>query len=361
MSKNPNPTVRDVARAAKVSASTVSRVLHGARHVKPELARSVVLAARRLGYRLNPFVSELMMRRRSSRAGAAAGPVIAWIEPFADPAEALAHAVQRRFLEGGQRRAEELGCRLERFQSRARGLTPARLTGVLRARGIEGVILLPQPLHLAPQDPCDLRFFASVSLGRASDARRLHTVASHAADAMMLACRELHARGRRRIACMLPHFVERLTGFQFAAGYFAATAAELRIASLPILYGYGLEGGASAAWGAAEHLLARDPKPPYNFSAWIRETRPDAVVSTHLEALETMRAAGLRVPEELAFVHLSREPDDLAVAGVDQALDRVAAGAVDMVIAQLTRNERGVPTTPKTMLIPGTWRDGATA
>ncbi len=93
----------------------------------------------------------------------------------------------------------------------------------------------------------------------------------------------------------------------------------------------------------------------------MEEARPDAVVSTHVEALEALRGAGLRVPEELAFAHLCRGPEDAAVAGVDQGLERVAAGAVDMVLAQLTRNERGLPATPKTMLLPGRWRDGASA
>ncbi len=355
MSNPSPPTVRDVARAAKVSPSTVSRVLHGGRNVRPELARRVANAARRLGYRPNPFVSELMMRRRARGRSVAAVPAIAWIEPFADGEETLSHAVQRRFLEGGLRRAEELGCRLERVQSQARGMTPGRLTEVLRARGIEAVVLLPRPLHLAPQDPCDLRLFASVSLGRASDAQRMHTVASHAADVMMMACRELHARGRRRIGCLLPHFVERLTGFQFAAGYFAVTGAELRIATLPILYGYGLEGGVDRE---IAHVLARDARRSDDLKRWLDETRPDAVVSTHLEALESLREAGLRVPEDLAFAHLCRDPNDGFVAGVDQGLERVAAGAVDMAIAQLTRNERGLPPTPKTMMLPGVWRDG---
>ncbi len=360
MSKKAAPTVRDVARAAKVSPSTVSRVLHGGRHVRTELAQRVSKAARRLGYRLNPFVSELMTRRRSTAAGPGVAPVFAWVEPFADAEETMAHSVQRRFLAGALERAEEMGCRIERFQARAAGMSAERLTEVLAARGIEGVILLPQPRHLEPGVPLDVRRFACVSLGRASDARRLHTVASHVADVMMTACRALHARGRRRIGCMLPHFVDRLMDFQFAAGYFAAVAADLRASTLPILYGYGLEGGAGAG---ADHALARDARDRDSLRLWLKEARPDAVVSTHREARDALCSLGLRVPEDLAFAHLCLEPEERGgeLAGVDQNLEKVAAAAVDVLIAQLTRNERGVPVNPRMVLVPGRWWDGKSA
>jgi DNA-binding LacI/PurR family transcriptional regulator len=289
------------------------------------------------------------------------GPILAWIEPFASPEETRAHMVQRRFFAGGLARAEKLGFRIERFQSRATGMTPARLTGMLLARGIEGVILLPQPLHLAPEYPCEVARFACVSLGRAHDARRLHTTASNVADAMRTACRELHARGYRRIGCMLPHFVERLTGFQFAAGYLATLGAELRIDALPILYGYGLEGPAGADFvcrGPVSPELARDSTAPEAFRRWLEEARPDAVISTHAEAMDELRRAGLGVPQDVAFACLGLDPADGELAGVDQRLEQVAAAAVDMVIAQLTRNERGLPDTPKTLMISGVWRDG---
>ena len=49
------------------------------------------------------------------------------------------------------------------------------------------------------------------------------------------------------------------------------------------------------------------------------------------------------------------------LSGIDQDVEAVGAGAVEQVVAQLHRNERGVPAKRQTILIPGVWRDGETA
>jgi LacI family transcriptional regulator len=327
--------------------------------VRTELAQRVVLAARKLGYSLNPFVSDWMMRRRDGIPETK--PIFAWIEPFRDPEETMSHPVQRRFWAGATQRADELGCRLERFQSQAPGMTPARMTGVLAARGIEGVILLPQPLHLGAGLPVAADRFACVSLGRTHDSHVLHTAAGNLQETMRIACLELHRLGYRRIGCMLPHFIERMVDYQLAAGYLAAVGAELRLDVLPILYGYGLEGAPRADTnerGRQNPELVRDARFPGEGGRWLNEVRPDVVISTHIEARDSLTSLGLRIPEDIGFAHLGREPADRTMAGMDQRLEHVAAAAVDMVIAQLTRNERGLPKTPKTLTISGVWLDG---
>lgn len=63
---NRRPTVKDVADAAGVSVATVSRALSGARAVKPEHRKIVVMTAERLGYQPHTIARAL----RSSRTGA---------------------------------------------------------------------------------------------------------------------------------------------------------------------------------------------------------------------------------------------------------------------------------------------------
>ncbi len=60
------PTVHDVARAAGVSASTVSRALHGRGYASPEVRAAVVEAARSIGYVANANARSL--RARTSQA-----------------------------------------------------------------------------------------------------------------------------------------------------------------------------------------------------------------------------------------------------------------------------------------------------
>jgi LacI family transcriptional regulator len=60
------------------------------------------------------------------------------------------------------------------------------------------------------------------------------------------------------------------------------------------------------------------------------------------------------VPELRRIVTLASATAELP--GIDMREDLVAASAVDLVIAQLHRNERGVPTHPTTLLLEGEWR-----
>lgn len=59
-------TIHDVAREAKVSISTVSRVLNSSTAVNPEKSRRVLEAVKRLRYRPNPFIHGLIGRSTSS-------------------------------------------------------------------------------------------------------------------------------------------------------------------------------------------------------------------------------------------------------------------------------------------------------
>ncbi len=55
--------MHDVGRLAGVSHQTVSRVVNGSRHVRPETRRRVLEAMRQLGYRPNPLARGLVMGR----------------------------------------------------------------------------------------------------------------------------------------------------------------------------------------------------------------------------------------------------------------------------------------------------------
>lgn len=60
------------------------------------------------------------------------------------------------------------------------------------------------------------------------------------------------------------------------------------------------------------------------------------------------------VSQLLAQLRASRT----AKAGMNQNSHRIGAAAVDMLVAKLHRNELGVPSFPKTMMIGSTWVSG---
>src|SRR5260370_35314299 len=81
----PRPTMRDVAALARVSVTTVSRVINGEPGVSPPLAIRVGAAIEQLNYRHNLTASSL--RRADGRGGTIGGG----LEYIAAPLDALMH------------------------------------------------------------------------------------------------------------------------------------------------------------------------------------------------------------------------------------------------------------------------------
>ena len=98
--------------------------------------------AKKLGYRLNPLVSAHMAHLRGTRVPryqATLAFVCNWPrEAFVDKRSHIA-----RYFEGARQRAHDLGYTLEAFHFDDPSMTAKRLDGVLRARGITGLVIAP--------------------------------------------------------------------------------------------------------------------------------------------------------------------------------------------------------------------------
>ncbi|MBC8010450.1 MAG: hypothetical protein H7067_10170 [Burkholderiales bacterium] len=78
---------------------------------------------------------------------------------------------------------------------------------------------------------------------------------------------------------------------------------------------------------------------------------------SHFGELRELRAAGWDGPAERTVLLDWRAGE--GASGIDQGYDAIAASAVDLVVAQLSHNERGLPDPPQMLLFPGRWRGGA--
>ncbi len=73
-----------------------------------------------------------------------------------------------------------------------------------------------------------------------------------------------------------------------------------------------------------------------------------------------MQQLGLHIPEEVGFVSLSTRDEHPDVSGMTVPIEAMAGAVVDVVVAQVLRNERGLPKTPKCVLVEGAWHEGTT-
>ena len=332
------PTVRSLARALNLSHTTVSDALRGKGRVDPATVARVLKAAKEAGYRRNPLAAAVMSELRRSRGGTFRG-VLAAVD-IVEPQRSDPHGVfHRELVEGGRERAAELGFKVEVFIVDKTNLTVSRLDGILQSRGIHGVLVLPS--WYAPDwSGLDWTQYAGVYTDYVIERPALHCVCcNHYRSTMSLIAR-LIERGYRRPGLYVEIGRDQRTQHRFSAAFRSSqeTCAGLEIVPPLIVAG-------------------RDRA---EFEAWFRRHKPDVVLSHFTEIIEWMEACGARVPQTHGFASLNLLYKTRPCAGLDQQPRELGARAVEMLIAQLQRNERGVPAWPTTTTIPARWVEGPT-
>lgn len=330
-----SPTMQDIADRAGVSRMTVSLALRNDLQL-PERTRSRIQAlAREMRYRPNPLVNALMTSIRERR-GVSSGVAVAlvvhedWrISPAIKP-----------FLDGAKDRAQQLGCRADIFWIGDEPNQSQQLNRILKSRGISGVVLAPMN---KPGGTLNLDWdeFASAALGYSLAEPSLHRAVNHQLHSIRLAFRRLHERGYQRIGFAMMKSNDERVDHNWLGGFLIH-----------------------------QHLFPSSPPPipmfltdqftEETFGKWYLEHRPDAIVGGPSCVRDWLLNLSLKIPEEVAFANLNTDTNDRSLAGIDQNSPLVGAAAVDLVINQLQRNERGVPENPKVVLIEGAWVDGPT-
>lgn len=320
-----------VAREAGVALSTASLAMRGSPLVKAATAERVKAVAERLGYRADLRVGSLMARIRSTK-GARDRERLAFVWVSASRAETRQHAFCKVIFAGAKRRAEALGCGLEEFWLGDGGMRAARLENILVTRGITGVVF-SAPLHdMEVTVDWNWTNFAAAIIGNSEFHPSLHRAGHYHYRSMWAVLERLKAAGCRRPAAVLhePHH-RRIHGVHQAA--FVANHPSPGKALAMARFGW--------------------PESAAEMRAWLAKVRADAlilVVGAQEEALKELR----EVPELRVVVTLASPRAGLP--GIDMRDDLIAARAVDLVVAQLHRNERGVPDCPTTLLLEGEWR-----
>ncbi len=331
-------TLETIAKKVGVSKVTVSLVLRGSRRISEEIREKVLKAAAELGYTPNPMVSALMVSLRAHRR---TGRVfnLGFLTSFPTRDGWNKMAVFHRYHAGALRRAEALGYGVEIHWARDPELSGPRLTQILEARGIPGVLIAPLPSG-APRLALDWSRFATVALGHTFKQAPTHRVTNHQFHTILTALDACLARGYRRIGLATTKGSDARVNHIWLAGFLSFQATHPTVRKLAPFVG--------------------DPFTRESFLEWFRKTRPEVVVSADIMALEWLREEKLRVPEDVAFVHIDWIPERGDIAAVDQRPEQIGEAAVDLLVEQINQNRRGSPSVPRTVLIEGVWRDGPT-
>lgn len=330
-------TVRSIARQLQLSAATVSAALSGRGRVAPGTAERVRAAAQAAGYKQNPLTTNLMAELRRSRNDTFRG-VLAAVE-LLEPARSPHGIFHCELALGARNRAAQLGFELNEFAIGKHGMSMSRLDLVLRARNIHGVLLLPS-WHTPDWSQLDWSQYAGVYTDYNVGRPVLHAVCCNHYRSLMLTLGLLAERGYRRPGMFLERDRNDRIDHRWGAAYHAFFETIRTAAPVPPLF-------------VSE--LRRE-----EFVRWFRRHRPDVVIGHYTDTVDWMETCGARVPETHGFVCLNLIYKKRPCAGLDQQPRELGARSAEMLVAQLQRNERGIPEWPTMTTIPARWIEGPT-
>jgi LacI family transcriptional regulator len=334
------PTLQDLARAAGVSAMTVSRALRGLPRVAEGTRQRIRELADAMGYRPDPDLVRLMHRVRSRKA-VRLRAVIAVIREWVPEDGLLGPSYQYVPLEAIRRRAHGHGYEVEEFWLGRDGLSPQRLGQVLQARGIEAVIVSPQSARLLCAE-VDYAPFAAATFGYAMREPALHMCAGNMTLGIQAAAEALTALGYRRVGVAVTPWIVNRSQFGYSGGWLHFQQSRPETDRVPLLL-------------LPHNRIERGFGP---FAEWMETHRPDGLISFDTHVPEWLERLGLRVPDDIGFVVHDWTPEMAGYAGIHQRRDHLAAAAVDLVVTQLSQQERGVPAVPRQIMIPPRWVPG---
>jgi LacI family transcriptional regulator len=335
---SPPPTIRSIAQELGLSVATVSEALRGNPRVNPQTRERVRAAAAKAGYNLNPLLGAALSAVRRQKHLHYRG-CLALIEAAGEVC-ADNRVFHREIVTGAQQRAAELGFTTELFLvgETPGAVTASRLQQVLAARGIAGMVLLPRG-DAGELGGFDFSAFSAVQMDNSASQPRLHSVVPDHYAGVIQAFERLHALGYERIGLCVEQGADDRVLNKWSAGYFAFVRKWLSA-------------------GSVKPALVPQITPK-KLRAWYLEQRPDVVVTNLPVVAEWLAMLGAGVPDEAGVFVLNHTEAGGALAGLDLQPRLLGATAIDLVVAQMHRYERGLPTYPRTTTLAAQWSWGA--
>ena len=341
MSWQPRTTLKQIASHTGLSVAAVSMALRDHVSLPAVTIARVKRTARKLNYTPDPAGSALAAHRNRLRVHREFS-VIALVSNWPRRDEWAGRESAQRLLAGVTARARAYGYELQHLWAREGGMTAARFSRVLTARGIRGIILAPFE-HPDSRFDLDWDKFSVVTIERpARYAHFHHIVPNYHAD-LRLAWNRLRERGYTRIGLVIESSLAERVAHQWEAAHaFEQARAGPTAETVPTLVVDGAE-------------------PRRVICEWLRRHRPDAVISRCDDVLAAAAAARLRVPRNLGYASLNVVDDAPNVSGILQHRDVMGATAVDVLHSLLHRNHRGPHAVAQGTQIDGSWHEGRTA
>ena len=323
-------TITDVAKAAGVSVSTVSRILNGKQDVAPATRERVQRVIEELGY--TPHAQAQRLRAGKTRN-------IALIFPLKYPGKLPYNTLEMDFIIGA---AAACGEQEFFFSLHTMPVSKRTLVGLYRSAQIDGLILMQ--IHSQDWRVELLRHhdYPFVMIGHRADNTGLSFIDLDFEAAVITAFDHVVALGHRQIGFLALPADMRQRGFGPAVREWAGYQHSLRTYNLPTIYRE-VSYATQDIFAATLSMLDEHPE-------------LTAIVTTHelaaLSVVEALRLRGRSIPDDCSVVALTTEKIaeliTLPLTYIDFPSYSMGYRAVDLLIRTLANRSRQ----PEQILLP---------
>jgi DNA-binding LacI/PurR family transcriptional regulator len=331
------PTLRSLAAEAGVSAMAVSLSLRNSPEIAPETRNRLKRLARLRGYRPDPTITKLMQHLRVRSSARFRANICGLTQTGAWPSTADFDMRERDAL---HRRARELGFAFGTIDIGPDTKGP-QLQRVLMSRGVEGIVLMSMAGQSDLAGLLDWEKFSVVSVTASVLAPSFHSVMPNHYDNMLRTCRELAARGFKRIGMAISRDWDERVRHRWTGGI--AWQNEFGSTSPVPVFMDETRGPAVAAPG---------------FSDWLHRHNPDALVLHAIDG-DLLKYVFSKLPaKKRPKVITMNWPNQLANAGIDQRAEEIGTVAINLLAGMIVQGERGIPALTNITMVTGEWTEG---
>lgn len=326
-------TIRDVAKAAGVHPSTVSRALRNHSGLPETTLHRIQTIARELNYRPDPLISALVSKRYNKENRAIG--TIAWIDTLKEKEGWLQTPFQHTAFYGAQRQAAKKGYQVERFWLGDPNMTASRLSDILYHRGIRGVCIPPMMRRSYLKLKWD--HFACAAIGYSMIRPQLHRVTPHHMYNMQTVLRTLRKTGHQRIGTVISRNLNRKTADIYLAAILLNQKRYGRNGFPILIHNFNHK----EAWQQGK--------------IWAHKHKLDALILIPYASSLINRESSLLTDLDIPVATLTTANDHFPFPYLDEKTDSVGAAAIDLIIGQIERNEFGIPSPPQVLMVEGVW------
>jgi len=327
------PTIRFVSEATGYSKSTVSMALRDDPRIAMDTRRRIQKAAEDSGYRHNPVVSHLMAQLSMTQKQSYKA-TLAMLNIDSNPDVFNVPGTIRDWVDSCEKRADELGYRVDRFWLEEPGLTATKLARIFRARNITGVLIINSQAAIKLPDAFApiWKSFSCMVVGNRIAEPALNYVCNDQYFTTLEAVKKVVGMGYKRPGLVMCEHLDENVELKFSAGFQKGHELFCDGPFIPVI-----------APGKFDVVVFRD---------WLTTYRPDAVIVINTWPEQW----AVQLKKKINLISIDRNPLMRKWPGMDQNNGMIGAVAVEQLIGQIHRNEIGLPPVAKCVLIHSTWK-----